>query len=225
MHKKLGMAREAALDCIKFLEIDRKSPDLPSNSSRPLQAAQIGLNLAGIPIAPDVLEFLETAKGQVGIFRHESLLVKARQEIISFGIPSLLDELMEHYSPEQSHNDIVFCGLALNWLEKNAPEQKRYMAFVQLLLNNLEKAIEMFDETVLEDILNPHLYYFRGIAFLKMAKAQNKEYASLYSDKAHSDFSSCLKNNSNFRICPKCGYKESSNLGFCMLCGTRLLMT
>lgn len=143
------------------------------------------------------------------------------QEIYGYDIINVLDELMQDYSPEKGYEDREFYTTAANWLEKNTPQKKRYLGFIQLLLNNPKKATELLDTAIAEDIKDPYAYYFRGIAFLKMASSPEKNASFL--DMAQSDFSNSLKNNFAFRICPKCGHKESPNLNFCMFCGVKLL--
>jgi tetratricopeptide (TPR) repeat protein len=227
IYKKMGKAREAVSDCIKFLEVDRKLavayPD-SSESLGPGQVAQIGMNLAGIPIGAEVLDFLGIVKEQVDISRYESLKINAKDEIAFFGIPALLDELIEDYSPEQTYPDIVFYDLALTRLKENTPQKKYYEGFAHLLLNDYEKATEAFDQAIEENSQNSNVYYLRGVASIKkIKKSENKEQVSVYLESAHRDFYQSLKNDAIHRICVKCGLREKSGLSFCMLCGSRLI--
>lgn len=94
-----------------------------------------------------------------------------------------------------------------------------------LLLKDFDKAIERFDETIIEDPANPNAYYFRGVAFIKkMEQTEDREVSSRLLEKASSDFSQTLKNGFQWRICPGCGYRTDSTVSYCMLCGRKLLM-
>ena len=220
----MGKQRESVNDCIKFLEADRKAGAKSYDSLGPVQTAQIGMNLAGLSVGADVLDLLETVKDQASVYRYESLKVNAKEDIAYFGIPALLDELIEDYSPEQTYPNIVFYAFALTRLEKTMPQEKYYAGFVHLLLNDYEKAAEAFDQALAEKPQNFNVRYLRGVVSLKrMQKNENKEQASAYLESAYRDFCQSLKNDSTRRICAKCGLREKSDLQFCKLCGTRLL--
>jgi len=222
VYKKLGMPRESVWDCIKFLERGGSS-DMESDSFGLLDAAKFGLGIAGIDVS-DFTDVVETVKEKAGIARFETKRIKAQQEIVAFGIPRLLEELIEGYSPERTYDDTRFYFLALRWLEKNNPESGYYIGFVQLLLKNFDEAIRGFDAAITHEHEKPNAYYFRGISFIKkMEKTENME-TSRALPGANSDFAQALKNDSKWRICPRCGYRTDSKLNYCMLCGMKLLV-
>jgi tetratricopeptide (TPR) repeat protein len=204
-YKKLGMAREAAWDCIKFLEIDNSSPGTTFDIS-----SVVGIVKGVVDFASDLSKSARVSE----------MRVQAQQEIFSFGIPKLLEEIMEGYLPEGEYDDIRFYRLALGWVEKGY-----YRGFAHLLLKDFDEAIEEFDEAIIKDPANPNAHYFRGVTFLKkMEKDENREASSGYLERAYSDFGQALKNGFKCRICPGCGYRTDSALGYCMLCGRKLLV-
>ena len=222
VYKKLGRTRESVWDCIRFLEMECKSSGTGSISLGPLDAAKMGIDIAGIDM-PDFLGVLETAKGAINSARFELKRIKMQGEIISFGIPTLLEELMKGYSPDGNYDDAHFYFLALRWLENNSPEKRCYIGFVQLLLKNFDKATEEFEQAIVEDPANPNAYYFRGVALInRTKKTGDREFASRHLG-AYSDFCQALENGFKWRICPECGYRTDITLNYCMLCGAQLL--
>ncbi len=229
VYKKLGYTREAVWDCIKFLGRNYSSGTV-SESFGLLDVLKLGIGVAGINVS-NLVEAVGTVKDAVGTEKEAadsaSFVMKkskAEQEIIAFGVPRLLDELIEGYSPERIYDDASFYNLALRWLENNSPEKGYYIGFVQLLLKNFNEAIQGFDSAITNNPENPNPYYFRGIAFIKkMEKTGNME-TSTASKGSYLDFIQALKNGFKWRICPGCGYKTDSKLNYCMLCGKRLLV-
>jgi len=192
VYKKLGKIREAVWDCIKFLETDRRTPGTAKDLK---EALKEGINIARMDLQRN----------------------KMKEEILSFGIPTLLEELIEGYDPEGKYNDTHFYDLALSWLEKSSPKNGYYIGFVQLLKKDFGKAIKAFDEAIKENPENPHAYYFRGVALIKKEKVKE------LSERAYSNFEQALKSGFKWRICPECGYRTSSTMNFCMRCGIKLL--
>jgi tetratricopeptide (TPR) repeat protein len=224
VYKELGMTREAVWDCIKFLEMDRRFPGKGADSFGLLDAAKLGTDIAGVDVLSSILNVLGTVKEQNDVASFEAKKIKMRKEIVSFGIPSLLEELIEGYSPERNYDDVSFYWLALHWLEENSAEKRHYVAFARLLLKDFDNAIVGFDEAIVEDPAKPDAYYFRGVAFLKkVGKTADGESASGNSG-AYLDFCQALKNGFKWRVCPGCGYRTTSELNYCMLCGTKLLV-
>lgn len=223
VNQKLGRDKEAAIDYIKFLELERESPILQHNSIEPLDIIKTGVKFAGMSDASDVIDLLEITKQQIDAFRYNMLLSKAQAGIIGFGIPRLLDELIENYSPDEKYEDYSFYKLALAWLEINNPEKKHYIGFIQLLLNNLEMALVEINEAIIVQ-RNSFLNYLRGVICLKIVrKIQNNEVDEKYSQNASKDFMLFLQDHPKSSVCPTCGHKENLRLAFCRICGSKML--
>ena len=183
-----------------------------------------GMELAGVSAAANAIDLLKFTKTQVDILRYNNLILKAQSGIISFGIPRLLDNLIENYSPYDKHEDYSFYKLASSWLESNCPEKKHFIGFVQLLLNNLERALAEINEAITGQ-RNSLLNYLRGVICLKIKRRiQNNEVAEKYSANALKDFLLFLQDHPKSGVCPNCGHKENSRLAFCRICGARMLI-
>ncbi len=206
-YKAMGKAREAVWDYVKFLEVDHRSPDM----------------------AEDLDDALKEA---FSIARRGWQRDKAKQEIIAFGIPNLLDELMEGYDPVGEYADTGFYKLALSLLDPGSPENRYYIGFVQLLKKDYTKALKEFDIALEENPERPDAYYFRGVVLAKMIEFIEKKGSTsgragkmreLF-DEACSNFEQALKRGFEWRVCPGCGYRTSSTMNFCMRCGKKLLV-
>jgi len=205
-YKAMGKIREAVWDYVKFLEVDHRSPDM----------------------AEDLDDAL---KGAFKIARRDWQRDRAKQEIIAFGVPNLLEELMEGYDPRGEYADKGFYKLALSLLDPSSPENRYYIGFVQLLKKDLNRALEEFYGAIEENPENPDAHYFRGVVLAKMMALTEKKGTTSgrakkmkeLSDGAGSNFERALEMGFKWRICPGCGYRTSSTMNFCMRCGKKLL--
>lgn len=205
-YMKLGRRREAVWDCIKFLETDRRQPDMAEDLD-------------------DVLR--ESMK----MARRGWEKDRVRDEIVSYGIPDLIDELIEGYDPRGEYPDHRFYQLASSWLVENLKEDSLRIGFIHLLRGRYDEAIEEFDRGIVAGSGTPEAYYFRGVALLgKKKKAEGKrgvfnrgESAEELSGRAREDFKQALKGGYGWRLCPGCGYRASSETSFCANCGSKLL--
>jgi len=205
VYKKLGKDREAVWDCIRFLEADRRTPGTAQDLK---EALREGINVA----------------------RMESQRNKMKAEILSFGVPILLEELIDGYDPEEEYKDTRFYGIALSWLEGNSPRNWCHIGFVQLLRKNLDDAIKGFDEAIKENPEDSNAHYFMGITLSKKIKLIKKkgfilgglEKAEELSKEAISSFHQALKRG-KWRICVECGWRTASAMNYCMRCGKILL--
>jgi tetratricopeptide (TPR) repeat protein len=202
-YKGLGKTREAVWDYIKFLEVDHRMP-----------------GMAG--------DFKEAVKESINIARMDWQRDRVKDEIISFGVPALLDELMEGYDPEGEYSDTRFYDLALSWLERSPGENRHYVGFVLLLKGDFDKAIREFDEAIKEDPKNPNTYYFNGVTLLKKMKKfkpmRRMRKVEELSEMARMNFEQAMKKGFEWRVCPECGYRTPSKTNFCMRCGEKLLV-
>lgn len=203
-YKGLGKNREAVWDYIKFLEVDHRTP-----------------GMAG--------DLKEVVKESINIARMDWQRDRVKEVILSFGVPTLLEELMEGYDSEGEYSDKRFYDLALSWLEGSPCQNRHYVGFVLLLKKDFAKAIREFDEAIKEAPENPNAYYFNGIALLKTMKIIEKPMRRIgkveeLSEMAHSNFEQALKKGFKWRICLECGYRTSSKTNFCMRCGEKLLV-
>lgn len=196
VYKKLGRAREAVWDYIKFLEVDHRV-------------------LGNVQDVKDVL------KETINVARMELQRNKSREEILSYGIPTILLELIEGYDPDGTYTDLRFYDFSLSWLEDSSQKNWYYTGFVQLIKTDFDKAIKDFDKAIEENPENPNAYYFRGIALIKKMKI--KEKTKEISEEAFSNFEQALRKDFKWRICSGCGYKTSSTVNFCIRCGKKLL--
>lgn len=207
-YKGMGRIREAVWDYVKFLEVDHRIPGM----------------------AEDLDDVLKEA---FSIARKDWQRNKARQEILTFGIPKLLEELMEGYDPEGEYKDTKFYDLALSLLDPGSPENRYYIGFVRLLREDFDKATEDFDGAIEKAPENPDAHYFRGIVLVKKMKLLEKnarrsrhvEKMKELSEAAYSSFEQALRRGFKWRICPKCGYRTASTMNFCMRCGKPLLLS
>jgi len=197
VYEKLGKTREAVWDYIKFLEVDHR---IPGTAQDLKEALKEGINIARMDLQRN----------------------KGKEEILSYGVPSLLVELIEGYDPEGTYTDNRFYDLSLSWLEKSPTKNRYYTGFVQLMKKDFDKAIKDFDKAIEENPENPNTYYFRGIALIKKMKTLGK--FKEVSEEALSNFEQALRKGFRWRICPGCGYRTSSTLNFCMRCGKNLLV-
>ena len=171
----------------------------------------------------------EVFKEAVNIARMDWQRDRVKDEILSFGVTTLLDELIEGYDTEGEYSDTRFYDLALSWLEGSFPENRYYIGFVLLLKKDFDKALREFNRAVKEDPENPDAYYFNGIALLKKMKIIGRPMSRIEKVKelfemAHSNFEQALKKGFEWKICPECGYRTSSMMNFCMRCGEKLLV-
>jgi tetratricopeptide (TPR) repeat protein len=205
-HKRLGKDREAISDYIKFLEADRRQPDM----------------------AEDLDDALKEA---VKIARRGWERDRAKEAITSFGIPGLIEELIEGYDPKREYPDRRFYDLALSWLRASPESRACHIGFVQLLKGDFDEAIKEFDRCIGENPEEPDAYYFRGVALLNKRRiAESKglvldreEKMRRLSEQAYESFVQALERDRDLRICPECGYRTSSHPNFCMYCGKKLL--
>lgn len=205
-YRKMGMKREAILDCIKFLETDRRQPDM-------------------------VEDYRDVMKEAFKMARRGWDKDRVKEEIIAFGIPTLLDELIEAYDPKREYADKQFYQLALSWLNGCETRDTYRIGFVQLLRGKLDEAIEELNRSVEEFPDEPLQYYLRGVAYLGKKRLEegkasifgSKERTGEFSQLAHESFRMAVEKGPGLRLCPDCGYKASSTTNFCMHCGGRLL--
>jgi tetratricopeptide (TPR) repeat protein len=205
-YRKLGKIREVISDCIRFLETDRRQPDMAE-------------------------DFDDALKEAFKIARRGWEQDRAKEEIISFGIPALLDELIEEYDPRREYADKRFYQLSLSWLGESPARDARRIGFVQLLRGKFDEAIEELNRSVEESPEDPDTYYFKGVALLGKRKTEESkrgifkrgERAEELSQRARENFEQAIKRNQSLRLCPDCGYRTSSRTNFCIHCGSRLL--
>ena len=205
-YKAMGKAREAVWDYVKFLEVDHRSPDM----------------------AEDLDDALKEA---FSIARRGWQRDKAKQEIMAFGVPNLLEELMEGYDPGGEYADAGFYKLALSLLDPSSPENRCYIGFLQLLKKDYSRALEEFDRAIEESPENPDACYFRGVVLAKTMELIEKKGSmsgrvdelSELSKEACSNFERALEMGFKWRVCPGCGYRTASTMNFCMRCGKKLL--
>jgi len=205
VYKAMGRTREAVWDLIRFLEVDRRIPGMAEDLDDVVKEA---FNIARMGMQRD----------------------GARQEILAFGIPNLLEELMEGYDPQGKYTETKFYDLALSSLDAGSPKNMYYIGFLLLLKKDFDKAMEEFDKAIEENPENPDAYYFRGVVLVKKMKLFEKkafrskqmEKIKKLSEAAHSDFEQALRMGFMWGICPDCGYRTSSAVNFCMRCGKPL---
>jgi len=205
-YRKMGREREAILDCIRFLETDRRQPDM-------------------------VEDYNDVVKEAFRMARRGWEKDRVKEEIIAFGIPPLLDELIEAYDPRREYADKQFYQLAFSWLNGCEVRDSRRIGFVQLLRGKLDEAIEELNRSVAESPDEPVSYYLRGVAYLGKKRLEegktsifgSKEKAIEFSQQALESFKQAIDKDPNLRLCPDCGYRASSRTNFCMHCGGRLL--
>jgi len=206
VYKRLGKMREAVWDHIKFLEVDHRMPGMAQ-------------------------ELQEALKEGINIARMDWQRNAAKQEILSFDIPNILEELIEGYDPEGEYSDSHFYDLSLSNIDVSSPQNRYYTGFVHLVRKDFDEAIQEFDKAIEANPENPDAYYLRGAALIgkvkmidrKGPKSISLEKVKELTDLAHSNFEEALKRSFKWRICPGCGYRTSSAVNYCMRCGTNLL--
>ena len=200
---RLGRKREAVWDLVKFVEYDRRGPDNPGDLDDVIRE---GLKIA----------------------RMDMQRKDARGEIVSYGIPKLLDEMMEGYDPEAHYGDKRFYDFAMAWLKEEPHRDYRYSGFVKLVKNDLDGAMVDLRASVERHPEDPYPCYLIGVALLKtgrgrrplMGRAGSPEGLS---DKAYDFFEQALSRGLEGRICPGCGHRASSDVSFCLRCGSQLM--
>ena len=205
-YRKMGKTSEAILDCIRFLETDRRQPDM-------------------------VEDYKGVMKETFKMARRGWEKDRVKEEIIAFGIPVLLDELIEAYDPRREYADKQFYQLALSWLNDGEVRDSLRIGFVQLLRGKLDEAIKELDRSVEDSPDEPVSYYLRGVAYLGKKRLEegkasifgSREKARELSQQARESFRQAVDKDPDLRLCPDCGYRASSSTNFCMHCGGRLL--
>jgi tetratricopeptide (TPR) repeat protein len=206
VYKRLGKTREAVWDYIKFLEVDHRLPGMAE-------------------------ELHEVLKEGINIARMDWQRNAAKQEILSFGITRLLEELIEGYDPEKDYPDSEFYELALSSIEASSPQNRVYTGFIHLLRRDYNKAVKEFDKTIEANPKTPDAYYLRGVSYLgkvkilgaKRSRSMSSEKVKELTELAHLNFEETAKKGSKWRICLGCGYRTSSTVNYCIRCGTKLL--
>jgi len=205
VYQELGKMQEAVKDYAMFLEVDSRgyegAGDTKELVSASIKNAQLMMQRDGV-----------------------------KNDIRSYGIDKIVNELMEEYDPKQEFSNNKLYKLILSDLKKDSPKQWLYLGFIQLIRNKLNEAHESFDMAIIESPRDPVPHYFKGITLLKniekikrsmsFRKEEKSEELSL---KAHSSFMQALKNGFSSKLCLNCGYKtRNPELGFCMYCGKKL---
>ena len=201
--RRLGREREAVWDLVKFIEYDRRGPDKVEDLD--------GVIKEGLKVAR-----METQRGN------------ARAEIVSYGIPRLLDEMMKGYDPEAHYGDKRFYDLALAWLKEDVYRDYRYSGFIKLVKNDLDGAMADLRSAVERHPEDPYPYYLIGVALLKSSEGRRPLLGRIrspegLSDKAHDLFEQALGSGLEGRICPGCGHRGPSDVNFCLRCGSQLM--
>jgi tetratricopeptide (TPR) repeat protein len=206
VYQKLGKTQEAVKDYAMFLEVDSR----------------------GYEGAGDVKELVSASikNAQLMMQRDE-----VKNEIRSYGIDRIVDELMEEYDPKQEYNSDELYKLILSDLKKASPKQWHYLGFIHLIRNEIDKAHQNLDKAIIESPGDPVPHYFKGVTLLKNIEKVRGSSVVLRKEKkiddlslkAHSSFMQALKNGLNSKLCLNCGYKTSNpELTFCMYCGNKL---
>ena len=201
--RRLGREREAVWDLVKFIEYDRRGPD---NTEDLGDVIREGLKVA----------------------RMEMQRTDARGEIVSYGIPKLLDEMMESYDLKAHYGDKRFYDLAMAWLKDEPRRYYRYSGFVKLVKNDLKKAMLDLKTAVERHPEDPYPYYLIGMALLKSGKGRRPYMGRTgssegLSENVHDWFEQALSKGLEGRICPGCGHRSSSDVSFCLRCGSELM--
>ena len=200
-YKKGGKEKEAVWDYIKFLEFDRRGPEGAQDS---LEAVKEAISYAGVLMQ----------RGSV------------KSSITSFGIPKILDEMIREYTPNQEYADRHFYDLALSWFDKNFSKDSYYIGFIRLLRKEYDEALKHFEKALGKGEENPSLYYLQGVALMKRNRergaSQLIDATSIEREEIQA-FSEALRKGYEGKICSGCGYRTSSRVNFCSLCGEKLL--
>ena len=205
-YRKMGKEREAILDFIRFLETDKRQPEM-------------------------VEDYKGVMKESFKMARRGWERDRVKEQIIAFGIPALLDEQIEAYDPRGEHADKQFYQLALSWLNDSEVRDNRRIGFVQLLRGRFDEAIDGLNRSVEESPDEPVSYYLRGVAYLgkkrveegKLSILGSKDKARELSQLAHDNFKHAVDKDPNLRLCPNCGYRAPASTNFCIHCGGRLI--
>jgi len=206
VYQEMGKMREAVKDYAMFLEVDSR----------------------GYESAGDIKELVSASikNAQLMMQRDE-----VRNDIRSYGVGRIVDELMEVYDPKQEYTSNELYKLILSDLKKSSPKQWHHLGFIQLIRNKIDEALEGFDMAIEESSGDPVSYYFKGVTLLKNIEKvrgssmvfRKEERIKELSMKAHSSFMKALKNGLNSKLCLECGYRtRNPELGFCMYCGKKL---
>jgi tetratricopeptide (TPR) repeat protein len=204
-YKMAGRTREAVLDLIKFLETDRRQPDM----------------------AEDLDDALREA---VKIARRGWERDRVEAEIVSYGIPVLLDDLLKEYDPNKEYSDKRFYKLAFKWLDEESDRDGRHIGFVQVLRGRYDEALKELSRWVEAHPDDSDSHYLRGVACLgkmKDGRAGSRvrgEVGVPLHHLAHESFEQAVKADPRWRLCPVCGYRTVLQMIFCMHCGGRLLI-
>ena len=202
-YKKLGKEREAVWDCIKFIEVDRRPP---GTAEDPIGVLKESVKYARIGLQRD----------------------NVKSEIISFGIPKILDGMIDGYDPGKEYSDNHFYDLALSWLKEKAADGGHYVGFIKLLKREYDEALKELDKAIELSPEKPDPYYLKGVALTKkiriMEKGARLQKAEESKKEARSVFEQALKAGYKGRICPGCGYRTSSTMNFCLRCGEKMLV-
>ena len=198
--------REAVEDYAMFLEVDSR----------------------GYEGAGDVKELVSAS------IKNAQLMMQrdgVKNDIRSYGIDRLVDELMKEYNPKQEYRSNELYKLILSDLKKASPKQWHRLGFIQLIRNEIDEALEDFDNAIEESPGDSIPHYFKGVTLLKNIEKikhssmvfRKEEKIKELSLKAHSSFMQSLKNGLSSKLCLECGYKTSNpELGFCTYCGKKL---
>jgi len=206
VYQELGRMREAVKDYAMFLEVDNR----------------------GYEGAGDVKELVSASiKNAQLMMRRDGV----KNNIRSYGIDKIVDELMEEYDPKQEYSSNELYKLILSDLKKASPKQWQHLSFIRLIRNEIDEALEGFDNAIEESPGDPVPYYFKGVTLLKIIEKvrgsnmvfRKEEKIKELSFKAHSSFMQALKNGLGSKLCFNCGYKTRNlELDFCMYCGKKL---
>jgi tetratricopeptide (TPR) repeat protein len=206
LHMKQGNMREAVTDFAMFLEVDSR----------------------GYEGAEDIKELVSASLKNAQLMSQRD---EVKNTIRSYGIDRIVEELKEEYDPKHEYRLDELYKLILSDLRKTTPKHWLHIGFIQLLRNNIDKALEGFDKAIDATPSDPDPYYFTGVTLLKdIEKVRKKSMAFRKSErmkelsmKAHSYFSQALKKGLQSSLCPDCGYKtQNPELAFCMYCGKKL---
>ena len=201
--RKLGQEKDAVGDLIKFIEYDKRGPDNPEDLDDAIREA---------------FKIAKMDMQRNGV----------KNEILDYGIPRLLNEMMESFDPQAKYEDRKFYDLALKWLKKHPECGNCYEGYIKLIKGDINTAIKKFEEAINENPKDPYPYYFTGIALLRKSITKrrflSKQSKDAVSVNAKIMFDSALRHGLEGKVCPSCGYRELSIANFCLRCGDKLLI-